>query len=36
MYLNREENLDKPPKTLCGCIQGLIVHELVHAAGDPT
>ncbi len=37
MYLKRyEDDLDTPPETICGCIQGLILHELVHAAGDPT
>lgn len=38
MYLNSSKNdLDtSPPTTMCGCIQGLILHELVHAAGDPT
>ncbi len=36
MYFDREENLNKPSKKLCGCIQGLIVHELTHAAGDDT
>ncbi len=33
---NIENDLTQPPKTPCGCTLGLIVHELVHAAGDPT
>jgi hypothetical protein len=36
MYLNQEKNLNKTSMKLCGCIQGLIVHELTHAAGDDT
>ena len=37
MYRNRRNvDLDKPPTKVCGCIQGLIVHELVHASGDLT
>jgi hypothetical protein len=37
MYLDRnKDDLDEPQKSLCGCIQGLILHELVHAAGDST
>jgi len=36
LYIKRVSDLNKKPDTLCGCIQGLIVHELVHAAGDPT
>jgi len=31
---NRNIDLNKPPNKVCGCIQGLIVHELVHASGD--
>ncbi len=34
MYLSQEVNLNETSKKLCGCIQGLIVHELTHAAGD--
>ncbi len=36
MYLNQEKNLNQTSIKLCGCIQGLIVHELTHAAGDET
>ena len=36
MYSNKEVDLNKASKKLCGCIQGLIVHELIHAAGDDT
>jgi hypothetical protein len=36
LYLNQEKNLNKPSSKLCGCIQGLIVHELTHASGDDT
>ena len=36
MYLNQEKNLNKPSSKLCGCIEGKIVHELTHAAGDDT
>lgn len=36
MFLNKEENLNKPSSKLCGCIQGLFVHELTHASGDET
>jgi hypothetical protein len=36
MYLNQEKNLNQTSIKLCGCIQGLIVHELTHAAGDDT
>jgi len=31
-----DNDLTQPQKTMCGCPHGLIVHELVHAAGDPT
>lgn len=33
---NRRMDLNKPPARMCGCIQGLIVHELTHASGDST
>ena len=36
LYLNREENLNKASNKLCGCIQLMIVHELIHDAGDDT
>jgi hypothetical protein len=36
MYSNKDVDLNKASKKLCGCIQGLIVHELIHAAGDDT
>jgi hypothetical protein len=36
LILDEEKDLNKPSSKVCGCIQGLIVHELTHAAGDDT
>lgn len=36
LLLDEEKDLNKPSSKLCGCIEGLIVHELTHASGDDT
>ena len=36
LILDEEKDLNKTSSKLCGCIQGLIVHELTHATVDHT